>query len=268
MRGGGGSDGGGGSGGGGGGGGGGLRWSGARRRHAGSSSGVGSWNNRAAGHSEVPLGSSALQRYLPTWTSLAAEAVWLRGSRKGGNDIGAIDDSRGTGSGRGSKSTANDSTNSSRSRTAAAGAFQSLTASESSWEGEEGWGGHRGKGLRSCRRRAGETTSFPAPKDFSQQAEGAKEDTVAPDRPGGAGGSVAGGRGWGRGRAVPPPSLDPDVERKLMDWLRLRIGRCVSVEAIQEARSVCVYGDITEVAGCAGKSSVLPYTLDANNGRR
>ena len=229
-----------------------VRGSAARRRRlASSSSGVGSPSNRrlpvrcskAAAASLVS--SSALKRFLPTWTSLAAEAVWLRGSRRRrGADTGTIDGGGGSGRHRsrsnGSEGIESDYTQGGcrrrrrrRSRRSAVSSnFEALTTSDSGCfrEREDGCGGHRERGLRSTKGQAGEATSPPVAEEILHQASEAREETMARDRRGGGGGGSDGeGRGRGRGRGVPAPSLDPDVERKLMDWLRSRIDRCARV---------------------------------------
>lgn len=219
-----------------------------RRRLASSSSGVGSPSSgrlpvRCSKTAAASLGSSsALKNFLPTWTSLAAEAVWLRGSRRRrGANAGTIDGGGGSGgrSGRrgGSEGIASDYANGSRhrsrSRRSAIGdAFEPLTISDSdsSRGREDGCGGHRERGLRSTKGQAGPTTSPPVPEEISHQASEAREGTMARDRRGDDGGRSHGeGRGRGRGTGVPAPSLDPDVERKLMDWLRSRVDRCARV---------------------------------------
>lgn len=233
--------------GGGGGGSGGRSASRSRRRLASSSSGLGSPVNRrlpsrCSKAAAASLGSSsALKKFLPTWTSLAAEAVWLRGSCRGGADAGAIGDRSGGGGGGGSgnEGIARDCTKGnshhrrgrSRRSAAADGVSEVLTSSDSSREREDVWAGHRGSGLRLSKGRAGAAaSSSPVPEEFSQQAREARKETMAArDRRGGGGGGGGGdgrGRGLGRGRGVPAPSLDPCVERKLMDWLKARIDRC------------------------------------------
>lgn len=204
-----------------------------RRRLASSSSGLGSPINRRL-PAPASLGSSlALENFLPTWTSLAAEAVWLRGSCRDGTDAGAIDGHSGRRSG--SEGIARDCTEGSRHRrrsrrfAGAGGVCEVLASSDSSREREVGWGGHRGSGLRSSKGRAGAAArGSPVPEEVSQQAREVRKETMACGRRGGGGGrgSDGRGRGLGRGRGVPTPSLDPDVERKLMDWLKARIDRC------------------------------------------
>lgn len=155
--------------------------------------------------------SAAIQRFLPTWTSLIAEAAWLRGStREGGDDHPncaeiSSGDNRASGT------------------DAASGVPPPAAPSLFCDRGSEVCHQER----RRCQRLE---TQGAVEEDGASSAKEQAWDVVTSCVDGGrVDGQGAGGLGLARSRADPPPmpSLDPVVERLLMDWLRSRIDRYI-----------------------------------------
>lgn len=160
-------------------------------------------------------GSVAIQRFLPTWTSLVAEAVWLRGSTRGGGggDRGGDDANCAEISGGGAKRAFDANAMGGVSPPAVASLFYDL-----------GFEVHQ-KGRGQCQRRETRgVTEEDRARGAKERAEVVVASCVDEGRVNGRG---ADGRGLSRQRAgpLPVPSLDPAVERLLMDWLRSRIDR-------------------------------------------
>lgn len=155
-------------------------------------------------------GSVAIQRFLPTWTSLVAEAAWLRGSTREGAD----DHANCAEISSGGKYASDTDTASGVPPPAAPSLFCDDRGSEVCRQGR-----------RRCQRLE---TQGAVEEDGASSAKEQAWDVVSSCVDGGkVDGQGAGGLGLARSRADPPPmpSLDPVVERLLMDWLRSKIDR-------------------------------------------
>lgn len=174
---------------------------------------------------ESPLGATAtsIEQFLPTWTALVAEAVWLRSAeataaRAGGVVVGG-------------------------------GGEDSDGGVRSRGDGIRGGGGGGGGGGRHGRSYL-DVIGASAPPDSNGERFDNTMSSRSHEHPGQTSTSsdlstvgrfrsrqksVGGERdssskGWARGRShqgcyIPAPSLDPGVERVLMDWLRSRVNR-------------------------------------------
>lgn len=153
----------------------------------------------------APLGPMDVRRFLPTWTSLVAEAAWLRGSQIHPTSDVAAGDSGCNGdvwNNIGQKSAARWSA----AAPPAAGVRHKAPAATDVQS--KSMSGH--------------------PRDGRTAAAGMTGTSDMKNEEGGFGCSIGGrrkGAPVGEG-SVPRPSLDPTVERFLMDWLRSRIDRC------------------------------------------
>lgn len=164
----------------------------------------------------LSFGSAALENFLPTWTSLVAEAAWLRASH-GGNinrekaGSGSSDD-RGTGT---------DPHTSPTAPSAEKHTFYNLAGPARRHHANhrrrhEGWASGaeetEGESVRTVPRAAG---CFLGQSRDEEVREETRNTRV----------HLGGATIKGQGLAPPVPSLDPGVERLLMEWLRSRIDR-------------------------------------------
>lgn len=155
------------------------------------------------------LGPTALQQYLPTWSALVAEAVWLRGSAAAvasdsvivdgdGDSVGDVSGCGGGGGGGGHSSSSADR-------------FHPPSDNKVSFS----------RGLSG--RVTGEEVEFADESNGSALGQQAGPRAVGGQwRSDGEQGGVVSGRHHG---CVPAPSLDPNVERLLMDWIQSRVDR-------------------------------------------
>eukprot|EP00752_Nemacystus_decipiens_P011758 g10434.t1 len=187
--------------------------------------------------SSPPPGRTLLEQFLPTWTSLVAEAAWLRGTEAAPR-AGDVTDGGG-GRAEGGRETDFGVTGA---------PARPAKVAERSNDGVSGSATFRSG---SAEHRRPTSTSGGSAFEMGNFRQG----------------SVLGGkeRRFGRegggprhGCGVPAPSLDPGVERVLMDWLKSRVnrnGRLIPPGRGDSSRKFPGQGDLEELTrenGCCG----------------
>lgn len=169
-----------------------------------------------------PLGPT-LEQFLPTWTSLVAEAAWLRGaeatartrswvSRGGGEgDLGGGESGGGASDGGCDEQSGADGIGDAAPPISNGERFDDTTSASS---------GFRSRSAEHPRQPAGMPgSSSPTLERGNPPQESVGGERHFKSKRRGSGGSKH------QGCDVPAPSLDPSVERVLMDWLKSRIDR-------------------------------------------